>query len=128
MTSREVPSESVPADTWNRWQSRRRHVRVRFHTLAGASLDSDLHTGSPRRFVAVETRDLSMGGVSFYSPEAPTERAILLQIGPPDDTVLILARISRCERDFDDPQRRFLIGCAFERIVHRSAQPMGTSS
>lgn len=71
-------------------------------------------------FQQIEARDLSQGGLSFYCNQAPEDRWLIIRIN--DETGaerLLTASIVRCEKDYDDPQKRFIIGCEFTGRLER---------
>ncbi len=117
MCDNEAALLPLPPESWRKWQTRRRHVRVQYRTSAEARIDCVEELATECGFFSVETRDLSLSGISFYSDTAPSERAILLKLGPPEDSVLILGRVTRCERDFEDPKRRFQVACTFRQLL-----------
>ncbi len=95
------------------WLDKRKSPRVQY--CAAVPVNANNVGGLPpaEQFESVETRDLSQKGLSFYAAKAPEDRPIILQMGAASDPVFMLARVTRCERDYDDPQRRFIVGCEF---------------
>ena len=63
-------------------------------------------------FVAVPCADLSVGGMAFLYPQAPTFQELLVALGPPQRETLLLARVAHTSpTDDEPPQHR--VGCVF---------------
>lgn len=101
------------------WLDKRKSQRVRY--CAAIPVNSS-PTGVPENaeFETVEARDLSQNGFSFYSATAPEEPWLLVQLGDEREIVYMWARVVRCEKDYDDRQRRFIVGCQFVRQLAAS--------
>jgi hypothetical protein len=77
-------------------------------------------TGVPSKeaFWTVRCRDLSRGGVSFYSPIKPSASSLLISLGSAQTLSCLLAcRVVYCAYVGDHGQPRYLVGCEFmERL------------
>ncbi|HWB09808.1 MAG TPA: PilZ domain-containing protein [Pirellulales bacterium] len=69
-------------------------------------------------FWTVRCRDLSRGGVSFYSPIKPLASSLLISLGSAQTLSCLLAcRVVYCAYVGDHGQPRYLVGCEFmERL------------
>jgi hypothetical protein len=69
-------------------------------------------------FWTVRCRDLSRGGVSFYSPIKPHASSLLISLGSAQTLSCLLAcRVVYCAYVGDQGQPRYLVGCEFmERL------------
>ncbi len=94
------------------WKDKRRSKRVQYCAVIPVT-HGPTPVPSRTKFVPVETRDLSQNGMSFYSQTAPEEPTIVVQLGDDRDALYYSARVVRCEKDYDDPARRFIVGCEF---------------
>jgi len=95
------------------WLDKRKSPRVRYCALLAVNANTTAEVPKDAAFESVETRDLSQKGASFYCAKAPDEPALIVQLGEPSAPLFMLARIVRCEKDYEDPQRRFIVGCEF---------------
>lgn len=112
------PERKFVADAALRsWLNKRKSARVPYTTPVEVLLDADKGLPESRQFITVQPRDLSQRGIAFYSDYAPCERPVIVKLGSARESLFLLARITRCERDFDDAQRRFVVGCEFVRRI-----------
>ena len=107
----------VPEAIVRTWNNKRKSARVRCATRVGVLLEPKDDAVAESRFTEVEVRDLSQSGIAFFSKTAPRERPVILKLSTEKETVFLLASVMRCARDFDDPQRRFVLGCKFVRRI-----------
>ena len=65
-------------------------------------------------FWTVRCRDLSRGGVSFYSPIKPSSSTLVVSLGSSETLSCLLAcRVVYCAYVGDHGQPRYLVGCEF---------------
>jgi len=95
------------------WLDKRKSPRVAYCALLPVNPNLAANATKDMEFESVETRDLSQTGCSFFCSQAPDEPTLIVQLGEPPTPLFMVARIVRCEKDYDDPQRRFIVGCEF---------------
>ena len=99
-------------------RDRRRSKRMPYACtgMAAAYLAPDV---PPKEaFWMVRCRDLSRGGVSFYSPIKPSTSSLVLSLGSLDSVSCLLAcRVVYCAYVGNQGQPQYLVGCEFlERL------------
>jgi hypothetical protein len=67
---------------------------------------------APFRFIEVEPKEISGSGVSFVSPQKPTEELLVEQLGAPEHAIFIQRRVTSVESGSDG---RRVVECAFRR-------------
>jgi hypothetical protein len=99
-------------------RDRRRSRRMPYACtgMAAAYLAPDVPANEA--FWMVRCRDLSRGGVSFYSPIKPTTSSLVLNLGSLDNVRCLLAcRVVYCAYVGNQGQPQYLVGCGFlERL------------
>jgi hypothetical protein len=99
-------------------QERRQSKRMSY---ACAAMVANYHPpGIPSKdsFWTVRCRDLSRGGVSFYSPTKPSASTMVVSLGSSHTLSCLLAcRVVYCAYVGDAAQPQYLVGCEFmERL------------
>ncbi|MBM4001126.1 MAG: PilZ domain-containing protein [Planctomycetes bacterium] len=107
-----APRAGIPV-----WLDQRKSPRVEYTAVVPVNAASHDGAAVPSVFETVETRDLSQQGISFCAATAPADRPIVLRLGTEGAPVQMLARVTRCERDYDDPMRRFIVACEFVGLL-----------
>lgn len=112
--SAEAAFDNVAAPERDRRQSRR--MPYACTAIVAAYLPPDI---PPREsFWTVRCRDLSRGGVSFYSPIKPSASSLVISLSSMRSLNLLLAcRVVYCAYVGDQGQPQYLVGCEFvERL------------
>jgi len=106
--------DNVAAPEQERRQSRR--MPYACTGMVAAYLPPDI---PPREaFWTVRCRDLSRGGVSFYSPIKPSSASLVISLGSMETLSCLLAcRVVYCAYVGNQGQPQYLVGCEFiERL------------
>ncbi len=64
-------------------------------------------------YLAMESRDISTSGISFYSPKPVESEQVVLMLGDFRNPYFVTARIMRCVEGFWNRRRQYAIGCRF---------------
>jgi hypothetical protein len=97
-----------------RLAEKRQSARVDFCSVLDMNQQQPTAIPSQESFESIESRDLSQGGLSFYCQTAPPDRWLIIRLADESGVDRFLtARIVRCEKDYDDEEKRFTIGCEF---------------
>lgn len=114
----ELVSETALPDAGKPEQERRQSKRMSY---ACAAMVANYHAPDvPTKdaFWTVRCRDLSRGGVSFYSPVKPASSTMVISLGSSQTLSCLLAcRVVYCAYVGDQGQPHYLVGCEFmERL------------
>ncbi len=65
-------------------------------------------------YQAMQSRDISSTGISYFSPEPPDNDTIAVMIGDYIDAYFVTAQEVRCQEGFWNRRRQFAIACIFD--------------
>ena len=103
-------------------QERRQHERIKVRV----PLYIELPVGIFQKNVAIESRDISFGGLSFETtrrvPEGAQARIMVARLGGLPDMAQIEARVIHCERAPDG--RSTTVGVVFTKLVGVTAEEL----
>lgn len=99
-------------------RDRRRSKRMPYACTGMAAAYRAPEVPANEAFWMVRCRDLSRGGVSFYSPIKPSTSSLVLSLGSLDNVSCLLAcRVVYCAYVGNQGQPQYLVGCEFlERL------------
>lgn len=99
-------------------KERRRSKRMPYASLGMVAPYDGLGIPADDSFWPVQCRDLSRGGIAFYSTVKPTCPSLVVCLGSVGDSSCIIAcRVVHCASVGDDSEPNFLVGCEFvERL------------
>ncbi|HJT31221.1 MAG TPA: PilZ domain-containing protein [Pirellulales bacterium] len=99
-------------------KERRRSKRMPYASLGMIAPYDGLGIPSDESFWPVQCRDLSRGGISFYSAVKPACPSLVVCLGSVGDASCIIAcRVIHCTSVGDEGASNFLVGCEFvERL------------
>ena len=93
---------------------KRQSSRVEFCSVLEVNQQQPTSIPSKESFETIEARDLSQGGLAFYATTAPPDRWLIIRLADESGIDRFLtAKIVRCEKDYDDDEKRFIVGCEF---------------
>jgi len=114
-----VDHSRSPSADGNIDRKRRSNARLEFSTTKLVAPIIDGKMPSPGDFVSVQCIDLSVGGISFLLPAAPTAPVYLVALGAGADALQLRAEVRNTRRIMHDDQFVFRVGCQFkDRVRH----------
>ncbi|HEV3339328.1 MAG TPA: PilZ domain-containing protein [Pirellulales bacterium] len=113
-----LATQTKSADVSASEDDRRQSKRMSYPCAAMVANYQSPDVPSKEAFWTVRCRDLSRGGVSFYSPIKPLASSLLISLGSAHTLSCLLAcRVVYCAYVGDHGQPRYLVGCEFmERL------------
>jgi hypothetical protein len=113
-----LATQTRPDDVGKSEDDRRQSRRMSYPCSAMVANYQSPDVPPKEAFWTVRCRDLSRGGVSFYSPIKPLASALLISLGSAQTLSCLLAcRVVYCAYVGDHGQPRYLVGCEFmERL------------
>lgn len=99
------PSEQTALDEHRQEQRYACNIDLRVAAYDGVQRPERLD------YMAMESRDVSRSGLSYYSPKAPDTPLLVLMIGDYRDPFFVTAKVVRCEEGFWNRRRQFVVGC-----------------
>lgn len=109
----------------DRWEKLRQSPRRSYRCFQSIAPCDRPPTFVPRRFIEVECRDISSGGLSYYSDKPVDYRSLVVALGKPEEPIYVAAEVVRVLETRRDGRTVFLIGC---RFTHRVMDAEGTES
>ena len=113
-----LATQTKPDDFGKAEDDRRQSRRMSYPCSAMVANYQAPDVPAKEAFWTVRCRDLSRGGVSFYSPIKPLASSLLISLGSAHTLSCLLAcRVVYCAYVGDHGQPRYLVGCEFmERL------------
>lgn len=111
MAKRRTIVRELTAEEEKKFKERRRERRVPCAVdLRVASYDGVL---PPERmdFLAMEPRDISASGISFFTPKPPETTTVVLMLGDYRDAYYITAEVCWYKEGYYNRRRQYVVGC-----------------
>jgi hypothetical protein len=81
----------------------------------------------PEEFFEVQCFDISVGGISFFLAEPPTEKRYLLALGDREDPIYAIVEVRRVALTKMHTIPVYLVGCRFEERVKSPRVALATN-
>jgi hypothetical protein len=65
-------------------------------------------------YLAMQSRDISSTGISYFSPKPPDADTLVLMVGAYADAYYVTAQVVRCQEGFWNRRRQYIVGCVFD--------------